>query len=208
MIVSAFGSRDRPVYLNVAGRDPGGVIEQKRWTESRAEIKTRLESLRTDLDNPLFSRVTINDGRSDSPRQEPDLFLRVNPEIAFDYEVLIDGRPYTLAETLFWEYGDINGSHRVEGILVARGPMIRPGVEIRGASLLDLTPTVLRLAGIPVPEDMDGETLSGLLARRTGEPGRRVASYETLIEPQVVSLETMPIDEEYRERLRALGYVQ
>jgi predicted AlkP superfamily phosphohydrolase/phosphomutase len=207
MIVSTFGKRDRPVYLNVAGRDPDGLIPQQRWTEERAEIKRRLEALRTDLDTPVFSNVAINETPAGSARQEPDLFLRVNPDIAFDYDLLIDGRPYSLADDLFWEYGEITGSHRLEGIFVARGPAIRAGAEIRGASLLDLAPTVLRLAGIPVPEDLDGQVLTGLFAD-AGEPRQRVRSYEALIERKELPIEEAPIDEQYRDRLRALGYVQ
>jgi predicted AlkP superfamily phosphohydrolase/phosphomutase len=208
MIVSAFGSRDRPVYLNVSGRDPEGLIEHDDWLEERDKIKTRLESLHTDLDSPLFSRVEINELVSPPGRQEPDLYLRVNPRIAFDYEVLIDGKPYSLFDVFVWEYGNISGTHRTEGILVARGPQVRPGVEIRNASLLDIAPTVLQLAGVPVPGDLDGKPLSGMLVNTGAALGLRVTSYETLIDRERAAVAATPIDEEYRERLRALGYVQ
>ena len=141
-------------------------------------------------------------------RQEPDLYLRVNPRIAFDYEVLIDGRPYSLFDAFVWEYGNISGTHRTEGILVARGPTIRRGVEIRGANLLDIAPTVLHLAGVPVPGDFDGEPLSSMFVDSGVASGLHVVSYETLIDHQHAVVNDTPIDEEYRERLRALGYVQ
>ena len=49
--------------------------------------------------------------------------------------------------------------HRTYGIFVAKGPGIRKGEVIYGASVLDLTPTVLTCFGLPVGEDMDGKSL-------------------------------------------------
>jgi hypothetical protein len=46
--------------------------------------------------------------------------------------------------------------HRDPGICVLQGPHIRPGVQLKGASLLDVTPTILSLFGLPVGADMDG----------------------------------------------------
>jgi predicted AlkP superfamily phosphohydrolase/phosphomutase len=208
-IVSAFGRRERPVYLNVAGRDPDGVIDAEGWREARAEIVTRLESLRTDLGSPVFSDVRVNDDDDEgSAQQEPDLYLRVNPEIAFDYDVLIDGRPYSLADVFLWEYGNISGTHRQDGILVARGPAIRRGVEVDGASVLDIAPTILRLAGAPVPGDLDGKVLRSMLVGRDEDGRLRVASYEGIIPREYSPVDTSPVDREYRDRLRALGYVQ
>ncbi len=49
--------------------------------------------------------------------------------------------------------------HRPYGILVMAGPGIRAGECLYGASLLDITPTILHLFGLPIGEDMDGRPL-------------------------------------------------
>ena len=49
--------------------------------------------------------------------------------------------------------------HRTYGIFVAKGPGIQKGEVVHGASILDLTPTVLTCFGLPVGEDMDGKSL-------------------------------------------------
>jgi predicted AlkP superfamily phosphohydrolase/phosphomutase len=210
-IVSSFGARDRPVYLNVAGRDPDGVIDAADWPAARDEIVERLESLRTGRSTRVFSKVTVHDAGAGTPhpvRQEPDLHLRVNREIAFEHDLWIDDKPYSLYDLFLWEYGNISGTHRPEGILVARGPAIRPGVTIHGAELIDITPTILSLVGAPVPGDLDGKVLRKILAGSL-EPSRlRLASYEGLVGREGSEVDTAPVDEEYRERLRALGYVQ
>ena len=57
-------------------------------------------------------------------------------------------------------YGAAADWHRKYGILVLNGPAFRRGVSLDEASVLDLTPTILRLLGLPVGEDMDGRPIS------------------------------------------------
>ena len=52
--------------------------------------------------------------------------------------------------------------HGPFGILVAAGPGLRRDATIEGASLLDITPTLLTAFGLPVGRDMDGSVLAGL----------------------------------------------
>jgi predicted AlkP superfamily phosphohydrolase/phosphomutase/tetratricopeptide (TPR) repeat protein len=52
--------------------------------------------------------------------------------------------------------------HRPLGIFVAAGPGIRQDALLPGASLLDITPTVLSLFDLPVGRDMDGQPLTGI----------------------------------------------
>jgi len=49
--------------------------------------------------------------------------------------------------------------HRNHGIFCMAGPGVRKDERIYGASLLDITPTLLTLFGLPVGEDMDGTPL-------------------------------------------------
>ncbi len=49
--------------------------------------------------------------------------------------------------------------HREMGMLVMAGPGIRSGGTVYGASLLDITPTILTLCGLPCGADMHGKPL-------------------------------------------------
>ena len=49
--------------------------------------------------------------------------------------------------------------HRLTGILAMRGAGLRADELIHGANLLDITPTILALFGLPVGADMDGRVL-------------------------------------------------
>ncbi len=56
-------------------------------------------------------------------------------------------------------YGAAADWHRKYGIFVFAGPAFRQGATIEEASVLDVTPTLLRLLGLPVGEDMDGRPI-------------------------------------------------
>lgn len=49
--------------------------------------------------------------------------------------------------------------HAPYGIFVAAGPGIKKGEEIYGASILDVTPTLLTMYDLPIGRDMDGKPL-------------------------------------------------
>ncbi len=49
--------------------------------------------------------------------------------------------------------------HRSHGILVMAGAGIKQDQRVYGANIIDIAPTILHLAGLPVGEDMDGRVL-------------------------------------------------
>ena len=50
--------------------------------------------------------------------------------------------------------------HRLDGVICLYGPGIKKGHEIRGATILDVAPTLLSLAGLPRAADMPGKVLT------------------------------------------------
>lgn len=101
--------------------------------------------------------------------------------------------------------------HSLEGIIILKGPGIEPGVAIEGATVYDVAPTVLALAGVAVGKDMPGRVLTEALSSRfvESQPVRFVESHET--EPHKGEGEEpieSPVDDMVRERLRALGYIE
>jgi hypothetical protein len=103
-------------------------------------------------------------------------------------------------------------AHKPDGIIFMMGPHVVKGGTISGATVLDVTPTILAMFGLPVARDMDGRLIrSGLepnLARRM-ERETRLLTYETA-RASGASEEPLrsPVDDELRERLRSLGYIQ
>ncbi len=68
------------------------------------------------------------------------------------------------------------GWHRQHGIACLAGPGIKQGETLYGATLLDITPTILALLGLPVGEDMDGRPWMEIF--EGAEPVERIPSWE------------------------------
>jgi predicted AlkP superfamily phosphohydrolase/phosphomutase len=58
------------------------------------------------------------------------------------------------------------GSHRREGVLIAYGRNVKDGHTLPKAQIYDVAPTILCLCGLPVPPDLDGDVVTGMLKQR------------------------------------------
>jgi predicted AlkP superfamily phosphohydrolase/phosphomutase/tetratricopeptide (TPR) repeat protein len=99
--------------------------------------------------------------------------------------------------------------HRHFGILCMKGPALRSGEPILGASLLDICPTILTLFGLPPGKDMDGKVLLPVFK----EPPRiePIESWDTVpgdagIHPPETRLDPVASAEAFKQ-LVELGYV-
>ena len=75
-----------------------------------------------------------------------------------------------------------------DGVLLAFGDGIRPGATVAGASVLDITPTILYLMGLPVARDMEGRVLTEMMDESfaRAHPITYIPSYESLAVTPVV----------------------
>ncbi len=100
--------------------------------------------------------------------------------------------------------------HRDLGVLVIAGPGIKKDQLIHGASLLDITPTLLTLCGLPVGEDMDGKPLLEIF--ESPPTVQRIPSWDEVAGEDGRHAESMRFDplaaKAALEQLVALGYVE
>ena len=87
------------------------------------------------------------------------------------------------------EYED-SGSHRPEGILVMAGPGIQPGAGLADATVADILPTLLALAGLPLPAGLDGRPLVEALAPDIKDQLRARAADDPVLEAAAQFSET------------------
>ena len=99
--------------------------------------------------------------------------------------------------------------HRLNGILALRGAGLREDELVHGANLLDITPTILALFGLPIASDMDGRVLLEAFAEQPTI--ERIESWENVDEGVVASASPLkPTLEAQKELLRQfidIGYI-
>jgi hypothetical protein len=101
--------------------------------------------------------------------------------------------------------------HRELGTALVAGPAARGrGLRAEGTRVADVLPTLLHILELPIGADMDGEPARWLLSEAGGarRAVRTVSTYETGQRPDIPRTEGSPVDEQIRERVEALGYVE
>ncbi|MDV7349187.1 hypothetical protein R3751_05265 [Halorubrum distributum] len=91
-------------------------------------------------------------------------------------------------------------NHRRDGIYAGMGEAFNNASL--DADIQDIAPTVLHILNRPVPKDMDGGVLTDILTESTG------IEYGDPIEPGEISTRSNEDQEEIREQLADLGYLE
>lgn len=104
----------------------------------------------------------------------------------------------------------VSGVHHPDGIAVFSGPGVQPGGNISESSILDVTPTILALLGLPIGRDMDGQPLTQAMTPQFLQemPLTYIDTYDADFEFQESGEDDEPVSEELMARLRDLGYVE
>jgi predicted AlkP superfamily phosphohydrolase/phosphomutase len=93
------------------------------------------------------------------------------------------------------------------GLFMLSGPQVRQGLTLSEASLYDIAPTLLYLAGLPLSQEMEGSLLTGCIEDSFvhTHPVHSIKSYGVPTRERERGF--ADDEEEIKERLRALGYI-
>jgi len=150
-----WGGYHARMFFNIKGRDPQGVIEPKNYEKFRDQITDDLKAIRgpkgEKWDTKVYSPEEIYpNGIGDYPDLTvyfDDLSWRSAGTLGYD--------SYYLPEN---DKGPDDAVHSHYGAFLYYDPKRKMGgTKIKDINLLDFAPTVLKVMGIPVPEDMEGK---------------------------------------------------
>jgi predicted AlkP superfamily phosphohydrolase/phosphomutase len=161
------------VWLNLRGREPAGVVDPDAYDAVRERVVEALRTWRDGAGRPVIARVWRREQAYSGP------FVDEAPDVMVE-PVLVDGySPSWLRSTslgpAITELGPrdfaagkgagMNGAHRPEGVFALAGPSVRALGACAPRAIADVAPTLLALAGLPVPRGLDGLPMEEMLAR-------------------------------------------
>jgi 2',3'-cyclic-nucleotide 2'-phosphodiesterase (5'-nucleotidase family)/predicted AlkP superfamily phosphohydrolase/phosphomutase len=165
------------IYVNLAGRDPGGVVPAADYEHVRNQIISAFQNL-TDPANPgkqvvlkiMKKEELRNVDGSDSlhPSRSGDVVVVARPPYQFD--AATPGQTIAFSQ-FFGQHGylpnlvDLAHNVNMHATFVAAGPGIRHRDPMTGVRAVDLAPTLAALMGIPGPQNARGRILYDLMLR-------------------------------------------
>ena len=165
------------IYVNLAGRDPGGVVPAADYENVRNQIISAFQNL-TDPNNPgkqvvlkIFKKEQLrNVDGSDSlhPSRSGDVVVVTRPPYQFDAGT--PGQRIAFSQ-FFGQHGylpdlvDLPHNVNMHATFVAAGPGIRHRDPMTGVRAVDLAPTLAALMGMPGPQNARGRILYDLMLR-------------------------------------------
>ena len=116
------------------------------------------------------------------------------------------------SDTPFMSRSETSGTHRRNGVFMARGPGMERGVRLSGVSILDVPAVLLHALGLEIPAEMEGKVPEGVFEPSwlRSRPIRRAAAPRVEGEPEptaAVPFFTEKDERELAQRLRQLGYI-
>jgi predicted AlkP superfamily phosphohydrolase/phosphomutase len=203
----AFASHvaEQGIHINVQGELPEGILDPDAASVLETELVERLGECVDPADNrPLVDSVVR---RSDAIRgpysaRAPHLFPFCRDQ---RYEL----SDTLAAKSFVTDHRDRPwGYHHKDGVFIAAGPEIRPGSMADGLDIVDVLPTALHLAGLPIPQGLDGRVVSKVLGEESAS--REVITNRTIsLENDEAEYPFSPQEERViEESLRGLGYLE
>lgn len=196
------------IHIRTAGGPGPGGIEAAHYEAFRDRLIDELLAIRDPDGTQVVTRVL----------KKEDAFPGVESRRCPDLTLVLHDHGFVSTlnrEPVHWRRPFVAGTHRPEGVFLARGPGIPEGAVLPRQSILDAAPTFLYSLGLPIPSDLEGEVIEdaftppelGRHPARLGPPTVAPAAIATS-EVQLSAAEARAEEALILERLRALGYVE
>jgi predicted AlkP superfamily phosphohydrolase/phosphomutase len=141
------------IYLNIKGRDSSGIVAEEDYKKLILSTMKDLSELKNSNGKKIFESVFTKEDLYKGPYvdQAPDLIVESESN---GY----DSVGWLGYNTLTSNNDVKSGNHRKNGIVILWGMNVNKNVT-KNASIIDIAPTVLKMIGLKIPEDIDGKSL-------------------------------------------------
>jgi 2',3'-cyclic-nucleotide 2'-phosphodiesterase (5'-nucleotidase family)/predicted AlkP superfamily phosphohydrolase/phosphomutase len=168
------------IHINLAGRDPGGVVPAGDYETVRNQIISAFQNL-SDPANPgkqVVLRIikkedlrNVDGTDSLHPSRSGDVTVVLRPP--YQYDAATPGQRIAFSQ-FFGQHGytpdlvDLDHNVNMHATFVAAGPRVRRQAPVAGIRAIDVAPTISFLMGIPEPQNARGRILLNLLTGTSG----------------------------------------
>jgi predicted AlkP superfamily phosphohydrolase/phosphomutase len=165
-------------------------------------LKTELTNLKdpdtgTPVVRKIFHRTDIYNGPFVD--QAPDLIMLLSE--GYKATTTLSGK------NIFEPLSHLRGTHDINGVFLAKGPACKPKNHITDISIQDLSPTILHLLNVPIPDDVDGVVKKEIFLEDSDPAIREPKFFKTTDKRRKPTHLTKQEQEEIKDRLRNLGYI-
>lgn len=193
------------IYVNIKGRTRRGIVEPGKEYE---EVRNSIIELLGKTQDPEKGTFFIKDiHKKEDVLNGP--YLDAAPDIYFETK---NFEYYPNTAYLFKKTFKKRrfGNHKMEGILVLKGPGIKKGHVVDGAEIQDCMPTLFYCLGTSVSADFDGRVIEEAFeAEYLAEHRIMNGAYEENTEPDASDEGVYSEEDEkiIKNRLKSLGYI-
>jgi len=191
------------VYVNLKGREPEGIVEERDYERVCEMVIERLLSVK-DPDTGKGIVRSVDRGSE----IYPDATANERPDL-----VVIMEEGYSIRAGLGKDIISMNklrdlhieGYHDSDGLFMAYGNVIKS--RKTNADICDIMPTILYLLGLPIPEDVDGRVLTEVVDDTFVERNHVQFEKKTKLKPSEHKALTEEEVAKLEKHLRGLGYM-
>jgi predicted AlkP superfamily phosphohydrolase/phosphomutase len=168
----AYGNGLAGFYLNVQGRERHGIVPPEQVPALRQELMDRLRGLPDPAGGEAIAEVWASAEVYRGPYrgEAPDVIVGYNPGWRADWDLATGG----VIGSVFrdnakpWSADHCMDPRQVPGVLASNRAL-----QLEGAGLVDLAPTILDLCGVPRPGHLHGRSLCPATTARAHPPDER-----------------------------------
>jgi predicted AlkP superfamily phosphohydrolase/phosphomutase len=199
------------IHIVPAGPEHPQGVPAAEYLRFRDQLAAELRTVADPATGqPIVARVHTRDEVFEGPHKAmaPDLTLE-----------LVDGGLISIlaSDVAYRSRAVPSGTHRREGIFLARGPGLECGVRLGELSILDVAPLLLHSLDLEVPADMEGRVPTAAFHPSwLRQHPVRVGAAPRAEEPAAVAVGMAPAESLFSkedelklaQRLRDLGYIE
>ena len=199
------------IFINLKGREPEGMVKPgSAYEQLRHQlISDFMEVKDPESGDSVVRKVykTEEVFHGNYLDKAPDLLVEFNDGYDSVGKFNKDQLGIELEGGCLYQLNNWSGNHRLDGILITSGPLVRELGEIKGAEIIDIAPTVLYLMGLPVPKDMDGKVLKEIIDDDYVSMNPITFTEDTKVDHRKDNNYSQDDEKKIEERLRNLGYL-